>query len=63
MINSYIKVLIVLLILCSVINSQDGTNIILRDKDISKFQKVKLYLNVLDKDGKPVTNIDSSSIL
>lgn len=54
--------MIVLLILCSVINSQDGTNIILRDKDISKFQKVKLYLNVLDKDGKPVTNIDSSSI-
>lgn len=62
MINSYLKVFLILLIICCVVNAQDGTSIIIRDKDISNFQKVKLYLNVLDKDGKPVINIDSSNI-
>ncbi|MBE2218592.1 MAG: FHA domain-containing protein [Ignavibacteria bacterium] len=60
--KSFIKVFLALSVLCSFVNAQEGTSIILRDKDMSKFQKVKLYLNVLDKDGKPVTNIDSTSI-
>lgn len=47
---------------CSFIYSQNDVSIILRDKDVSKFQKVKLYLNLLDKDGKPLANIDSTML-
>lgn len=50
-----------LTIFTTLLHAQEDINIILRDKDISKFQKVKLYLNILDKDGKPVTKIDSSN--
>lgn len=46
----------------SILFSQGDVNIILRDKDVSKFQKIKLYLNILDKEGKPLTKIDSSML-
>ncbi|MBX7044260.1 MAG: FHA domain-containing protein [Ignavibacteria bacterium] len=32
----------------------------LRDKDISNFQKIKLYLNILNNKGEAVQNLDSS---
>jgi VWFA-related protein len=41
---------------------QDTLNLNIRDINISSFQKIKLYLNILDNKGKPVLNIDSSRI-
>lgn len=40
--------------------AQDTINLMLRDKDISNFQKVKLYLNILNNKGEAVQNLDSS---
>lgn len=42
--------------------TQESVNLVIRDKDVTKFQKVKLYLNILDKDGKPILKIDSTNI-
>jgi len=42
--------------------SQDTLNLSIRDKDISRFQKVKLFMNVVNSKGEPVSNLDSSSI-
>jgi VWFA-related protein len=42
--------------------SQDTIYLNIRDIDASRFAKVKFFLNILDKNGKPVTNIDSNSI-
>lgn len=42
--------------------SQDTLNISIRDKDISNFQKIKLYMNVVNKKGESLNNLDSSSI-
>ena len=42
--------------------SQDTINLSIRDKDISSFQKIKLFLNVVNKKGESITNLDSSKI-
>ncbi len=55
------SILIILLLPLSCVWAQDSINIILRDKDISRFQKIKLYMNVLDKEGKPIASIDSTN--
>ena len=57
----YILPFLALLLISSLTLSQDSVNINIRDYDISRFQKVKLYLNVLDKSGTPINNLDSSS--
>lgn len=58
------KILIVMLFLISgQAFSNDTLNLVIRDKDVSNFQKVKLYLNVFKTNGEPVTNLDSTMIL
>lgn len=58
-----VKLLIALLILISgQAHSNDTLNLVIRDKDISNFQKVKLYLNVFKTTGEPITNLDSTMI-
>ncbi|CAN5382443.1 hypothetical protein BH10BAC5_BH10BAC5_25470 [soil metagenome] len=56
------KILIILFLISNLhpLYSQDTLNLMLRDKDISNFQRVKLYLNVLNNKGEAVQNIDSS---
>lgn len=51
-----------ILILSSVAISQDTISLSIRDKDISNFQKIKLYLTVVNKKGESVSNLDSSKI-
>jgi len=54
--------LVVLSLLSSIAVSQDTINLSIRDLDISNFQKIKLFMNVVNSKGESVTNLDSNSI-
>ncbi|RPI15482.1 MAG: FHA domain-containing protein [Ignavibacteriae bacterium] len=40
---------------------QDSISVKIRDVDISKFQKLKLYVSITDINGKAISNLDSSN--
>ncbi|HEY5536544.1 MAG TPA: VWA domain-containing protein [Ignavibacteria bacterium] len=52
--------LLLSIIIPEVLFSQNIVSLNLRDIDFSEFQLIKMYLSVLDTNGKPITNIDSS---
>ncbi len=60
--NILLASLILSLFLSGFAKSQDTINLSIRDKDISNFQKIKLFLNVVNKKGESLTNLDSSEI-
>lgn len=60
--KKFIYILIAFLTITNFISAQDTLNLSIRDKDISSFQKIKLYLNIVNKKGESVKDIDSSKI-
>ncbi len=59
------KILLIFILIVSAgstLASDDSLKLFLRDKDISNFQKIRLFLNITDGKGEAVSNIDSSKI-
>lgn len=52
---------VLIFVLNSLLLSQENIIIIIRDVDCSGFQKVKLYLSVLDRNGIPILDVDSTN--
>lgn len=57
-----IIVLIVITLLSLNAYSQSAISLNLRDIDFTEFQQIKLYLNILDTNGKAINDIDSTRI-
>lgn len=55
-------VILFLLFLYGNIYSQSNISLNLRDIDYTEFQQIKLYLNILDSNGKAINDIDSTRI-